>query len=525
MRRIPLSFGPLSFGLVAIGLLGVVACQAGGTLPGSPPRGAPVRSAAAPARAALAGGGNAPGRVGAAPASTGCGTGPARRAFAEEIGADGRVTWQVRLPTDPTQSGVAVQPVVTGATAVFAEENAVYALRAADGHQLWKQVFPLAGTDPVSGMVYGMWRWRGSVIVLAGQVTSHARLVSLDSATGAVKWTLPLGKRGLIGTLALTGDGGIAMIRSGGTLAVADLTTGRIRWQRTAVNSEGPVAVDGVVIAAVPGKILGFSSRTGAPLWTRTGTPEQAALLVSAGRVFVFDDDQAVYPPVPLWPATALAPATGRTLWRTGTGTFVYSQSAGPSGVAVTTSGRKLLLIGAASGHVRLSVRDRDSQLPLDTGTDLLYADGSAASGPTTLVDVRSASGSVRWSAPAPADSSGQVSRFGAYAVMAVDPSTPGKPGRLAAFTLSTGKRAWTTAIPTLLQVPLVAAGADLLAQPTDPGYACATAGYASLRRTACHLVLVPVRRDAGGRERHQRVAGRVQEALGPQVVVAHLIA
>lgn len=469
MSRIPLSFGPLSVGLAAIGLLGVVACQTGGTLSSSPPRGAPVRSVAASARPLLV------------PASTGCGTGPARRAFAEEIGADGRVTWQVRLPTDPSQPGVAVQPVVTGATAVFAEENAVYALRVADGHQLWKRVFPLAGGDPVSGMVYGMWRWRGSVIAAAGQVTSHARLVSLNSATGAVKWTLPLGKRGLIGTLALTGDGGIAMIRSGGTLAVADLATGRIRWQRTGVNSDGPIAVGGAVIAAVSGKILGFSSRTGAPLWARTGTPEQAALLVSAGRVFVFNDEQAVYPPVPLWPATALAPATGRTQWRTATGSSVYSQSAGPGGVAVTTSGRKLLLIGAASGHVRVSVRDRDSQLPLDTGTDLIYAGGSPAGGPTTLVDVRSASGSVRWSAPAPAGSNGQLSRFGGYAVMAVDPSTPGKPGRLAAFALSTGKRAWTTAIPTLLQVPLVAAGADLLAQPTDPGYACATAGYASL--------------------------------------------
>src|SRR6185437_6433371 len=228
-------------------------------------------------------------------------------------------------------------------------------------------------------------------------------------------------KQGETGNLTLTGDGGLAMIYGRATLTVVDLATGRIRWGRTAGSSDGPVAVGGVVIAPAPGKVMGYSSRTGTLLWTRTGMPDQASLLVRAGRVFVLNDDQAVSPPVPLWPVTALSPATGRTLWRTGTGSPVYVQSAGPSGVAVVTFGRKLTLIDAANGHVRVSVPDADSMLPFDTGTDLLYLNGSPQGSRTTMVDVHVADGSVRWSVPAPAAFNGLVFGFGGHAVVFED--------------------------------------------------------------------------------------------------------
>jgi hypothetical protein len=77
---------------------------------------------------------------------------------------------------------------------------------------LWRKVFPQRGLlDP--GNVYGLWQWDGSVIVLVGQVSSTPRLMSLDAATGAVRWALPLSKRGVTGSQALTGDGGLALVQ------------------------------------------------------------------------------------------------------------------------------------------------------------------------------------------------------------------------------------------------------------------------------------------------------------------------
>jgi outer membrane protein assembly factor BamB len=422
-------------------------------------------------------------------AQSSCPTGPARRAFAEEISGSGTVIWQVRLATDPVQEGIALSPVVIGGKAVFAEENAVYTLRRGDGRRLWKRAFAKIGSGPlaaISNQVYGLWQYRGSVILLVGQVGSHSRLYSLNGATGAVNWALSLGKQGELGSQTLTRDGGLAMIRGHATLTVVNLATGRIRWTRTGVNSTGPVAAGGVVIAAVSGKVRGFSSRTGEPLWTRTGMPEQATLLVSAGRVIVTDDTQNVYPPVPLWPVTALSPATGRALWRTGTGTPLFGQSAGRSGVAVVNSGRQLILIDAATGHVRWRVRDADSQLPADTGTDVFFVNGAASDSKLTLVDVRAASGSVRWSVPAPGTSSGPVFGFGGNAVAFEDTANALHPhGLLAAFRLTTGTRAWAVKVPTYVQVPPVAAGAGLLLQPTDPSIACPLDGGASAVGTA----------------------------------------
>ena len=112
--------------------------------------------------------------------------------------------------------------------------------------------------------------YRATVIVLVGQVSSASRLLSLNTATGAVRWVLALGKQGETGDLTLTGDGGLAMTYGFATLTVVDLTTGKVRWGRTAGNSSGPLAVGGVVIdpagavhGQTSGRLLGFSSRTG----------------------------------------------------------------------------------------------------------------------------------------------------------------------------------------------------------------------------------------------------------------------
>lgn len=452
---------PLVIGALAIGMLGSVACGSSGAITTPASHAAAVRPLSNP--------------------PSGCGTAPPRRAWAEVISAAGKLSWQLRLPTNATQSGVAVQPLVLGGTGVFAEENTVYALRITDGHRLWRRPFVFSGTNIWANMVYGLWQWRGTVVVLVGQASPVARLISLNSSTGAVRWTLEL-PQGLLGSQALTGDGGLAMIRGSASLTVVDLATGHVRWSRTASHSPNPVVAGGVVMVAADapypqqhGSVTGYDARTGKLLWTRHDMATQPVLQVSAGRVVVYDDAQQVYPRPPLWPVTALSPATGRTLWRVPTAGPVGAVSAGPSGVAVSTSlPSRLYLIDPGTGRLRWQIpASLGLQTPLDTGTDLLYIGRASTAAPLSLVDVRAADGSVRWSLPVPATASGTVFQFGGLAVITVYPSRPGSSGLLAAFRLATGEPAWTVKVPTMVQVTPTVAGADLLVQPTDPAIGC----------------------------------------------------
>lgn len=445
---------------VAVGLLGATAC-------GAACRADPSTSHAASALPAGAI------RASATPAPTpaGCGPFPPRRAWIDDVNSAGKVAWQVRLPTDPTQEGIALRPLVIGGTAIVAEENAVYALRLTGGHRLWKRVFPQVGNGPLSSysaQVYGLWQYRGAVIVLVGQVSSASRLLSLNAATGAVRWDLPLGKQGETGNLTLTSDGGLAMTYGFATLTVVDLTTGKVRWGRTAGNSLGPLAVGGVVIDAAgavhgqtSGRLLGFSSRTGKLLWTRTGMPAQPEPQLASGLVVMTSANQV----------TALSPATGRTLWRVSTSSPVYSVTSGPSGIAVSTQApSRLLLIDPKTGRVRWRVAYQGGQAPpLDTGTDLLYQGGERFS----LIDLRAANGSVRWAVRAPVTSFAQILRVGAYAVVVGNVAKPDSPALVTAYRLSTGKQAWTTKVPTFVQVPAAVGGANLLVQSGDITDAC----------------------------------------------------
>lgn len=460
-------------GVTAIGLLAAVAC-------GAPSRaGVPASHSAAPSHGASSSNGAAAlpaaavrGSATPVPTPTGCGPFPPRRAWIDDVNSTGKVSWQVRLPTDPTQQGIALRPLVIGGTAIAAEENAVYALRLTDGRQLWKRVFPQVGKDPLSfysAQVYGLWQYRGAVIVLVGQASSASRLLSLNPATGAVRWELPLGKQGETGNLTLTGDGGLAMTYGFATLTVVDLTTGKVRWGRTAGNSPGPLAVDGVVIDAAgavhgqtSGRLLGFSSLTGRLLWTRTGLPPQPEPQLASGLVLMTSGDQV----------TALSPTTGRTVWQVSAGSPVYSVASGPSGIAVSTQApSRLLLVDPTTGRVRWRVAYTGGQAPaLDTGTDLLYPGGTGFG----LTDLGAANGSVRWTDPAAAASSAQILRVGAYAVVVGNATKPNSPALVTAYLLATGKRAWTTEVPTFVEVPAVAAGANLLVQSGDLSEACA---------------------------------------------------
>ena len=488
MYRHTVALSSLALCLAACGALTACAASAAGTASGAP--------GSAPGAARLT---PAARRVPATPAPTASppSCGPARRAWAAAVTGTGKVAWQVRLPTDPTQSGVALRPLVTGGEAVFAEFNGVYALRSRDGHELWRRTFPAPKADPYAGMVYGLWRWRGTVVVLVGQVSPASRLVSLNAATGAVRWTLPLSRQGVTGNLTLTADGGLAMIRGYGTLSVADLTTGRLRWSRTAGHSPGPVAVGTVVAGAWNGRAVGYNDRTGAVLWTERGLPAEPALAAADGLVLVQSDVTGGSSPTAV---TALAPRTGRVAWRFDPGVAVDILGAGPAGIVMSSyTPDRLSLVNPATGRPRWSVSTvaayafPNSELVV-TKTSVVLVEGR---GGARLVNRSAADGKILWSAPLSGSSAGlhlalTSGPSGQNVVATMGPPGTGTASRLWVFRLASGRLAGATALPTLVQAPLAVTGANTLVQLDDPicafpatGTAQAAVGRSSLRSTA----------------------------------------
>jgi outer membrane protein assembly factor BamB len=473
MHRHTVALSLLALCLTACGAL--TACAA----PGAPS--AATRTARLTPAARLAPAGPAAATRGARPAPTASPPGcrPARRAWAAAVSDSGKVTWQVRLPTDPTQSGIALRPLVVGGEALFAEFNGVYALRLGDGHLLWRRTFPAPKSDPFgAGLVYGLWRGRGTVVVLVGQVSASSRLVSLNLATGAVRWTLPLSRQGVTGNLTLTADGGLAMIRGYGTLSVADLTTGRLRWSRTAGHSPGPVAVGTVVAAAANGRAVGYDDRTGAVLWTRSGLPGEPVLAAAGGLVLVQSDVSGGSAPTVV---TALAPRTGRVAWRFAPGVSVGIMGAGPAGIVMTSyTPDRLYLVNPATGRPRWSVNSvatytfPNLELVV-TKTRVVLVEGRSG---LRLVDRRAADGKVLWSTPLSGYTSLHLALTSGVAgpnvVATTGPPGAGTASRLRVFRLGSGRLAGTATLPTLVQAPLAVAGSSTLVQLDDP--VCAVA-------------------------------------------------
>lgn len=439
---------------------------------------------------------------GAMPSSSGtsCQDGPARRAFAELVTSAGRVAWQDRLPTDPAQQGAAVQPLSVqglagGPVDAFGEYDTVYGLRESDGHRLWAW----AGGQPI----YGLWAWRGTVVVLSGQVSSHAKLVEIDASTGAVRWTLPLPRRGLLGSQAMTADGGLAMVVPDGTLEVADLATGRLRWAHSltgampsgpqptpqAVNanvSPAPAAVGPVVVEGSGGQVFGYDSRTGALRWTAAGMPAAPLLTAAAGLVLM--TSSAMGPGMPT-AVVALSAATGRVAWRFDAGVPAWVEGSGPAGILLATNGPGFLyLADPATGRVRwraaASIQNAgEAGQPLIaavTARDVITPDGGGAGQGQRIVDRSAADGSVRWAAPVTGwvPTAVPVLAVGSRVVMVTDPNGTGG-GTLSAVDQATGRPGWRLRTPAGVWVPPALAVSGLLAQSTDPSYGCAAVGSA----------------------------------------------
>jgi outer membrane protein assembly factor BamB len=384
--------------------------------------------------------------------------------------------WKTPLETRDNSLSQAVVPVAVGPVAVFAQDGIVHGIRLADGHPLWSW--------PGGQSVYGMWRRGGLVAVLTDQVSNHARLTGLDAATGAVRWSLRLPARGLLGGQALTADGGLAMVVIGQGLQVVSLADGRVRWQRRIPASPALTAAGGVVIYGLNGHLTGYDARTGRPRWAIAPamSPDPAFQLVG-GLLLVTSN--AAGPSIPNT-LTAVVPATGRVAWRfdpptpaTDPGAQASVLSAGPGGLAVATyDPRRLYLLDLRTGRPRWHADTFVTQdtRPLVTGTGVILTEGQNH---VAVVARDAVNGRVRWRVPAPGPSEGYqaVLAAGPLAILLGEPGTPGAAAALLAYRTASGRIAWQAVMPAFVQSAPVLVAGGILVQPADTAYACALTG------------------------------------------------
>jgi outer membrane protein assembly factor BamB len=357
---------------------------------------------------------------------------------------------------------------------VFAQDLGVYGVGLAGLRVRWHW----RADQPV----YGTWAWRGTVVVLTGQVSAAGRLTALDASTGAVRWTFRLGGSGLLGSQAMTGDGGLAVLRPSGKLQVVDMETSRVRWTARAgtlrlTAGAGPVAAGTVVAAGLNDAVRGYDSRTGSVVWTVRGMPADPLLALRAGLVLVTSGAQggSADPTA----VTAIEPRTGRVAWRFDPGTAVTVLAAGPAGIVTSTyNPRRMYLIASATGRVRWQATTFVAMdtAPVVTGTDVV---GMEMGGVARVVDRRVTDGSVRWSAATGstmADSQ-PLALAGEDVIAAPWSGGSRTVSPVTAYRLTSGVRDWRVPMPSLVQVAAVTAGADLLVQSSDPGYGCAVSG------------------------------------------------
>lgn len=398
-------------------------------------------------------------------------------AWAEKVTDSGRVAWQVSLPAGASLAYGAEEappPLAVGGLSLFPDGDALYALQLTDGRTVWHRAFA-AAKNAEPGTVNGLWAWHGSVIALLGVDSATPWLVSLNLATGAIRWRASLGAAPLeFGTVWLTSDG-VAVAATGTqgrTVTAIDLVTGKRLWSRVYPHTPIPAVAGTTLVVETktsetsPATLTGLLARTGATLWSRTGFPTWVSILAAPGGRILVDGINAAPPPPPtkatVYPVIALSAATGTTLWQLTTGEKVSALwpqggdlvvATGEYGVTyVQDPGARLALADLATGRVRWSVPER----PEPYATTLIAADGdvlSFATSPDTgsVVDAAARSGATRW---ATAISKDEVSDLflakpqGPDVLVAFSGASVDQPSRLLAIDEATGKTEATDLLP-----------------------------------------------------------------------------
>jgi PQQ-like domain len=178
---------------------------------------------------------------------------PARRAYAEEVSPSGRVTWQVKLPTNPTQSGIAVRPLVVGGEAVF-------------------------GLILVQSDVFG-------------GANDPTAVTALEPRTGRVAWRFDIGIQPWIQG---AGSAGIVMATfNPDRLYLVSQQSGRARWSAatfaTALQGSAAQIVTAGSVVQLEGRgvphLVSRRATNGKVLWSKAlaGAPDGANLVLTSG--------------------------------------------------------------------------------------------------------------------------------------------------------------------------------------------------------------------------------------------------
>jgi outer membrane protein assembly factor BamB len=192
-----------------------------------------------------------------------------RRELVAASVTSGRVRW--RVPMEATGTTFGSRVVVRGDVVVAGD----YDLMGVD-RRTGRPVWTFAAADGGgSGMHLGE---SAGELVFSGSLAGSLHAVAI--ATGRPYWSIRVGDPATTTVYSPVAQSGVVAASftdfgptPAGGLVVADIRTGRVRWQRAVTGSIGasgnPVlAGDAVVVASRDGTIHAFSLGTGRPLWT-----------------------------------------------------------------------------------------------------------------------------------------------------------------------------------------------------------------------------------------------------------------
>jgi outer membrane protein assembly factor BamB len=175
---------------------------------------------------------------------------------------------------------VGIYPFKTDGTRIFAGSvvGAVFAIDAATGVQVWRtdllpgsdnQVRVIAVRD---GLVYVTVRYNGPFYV--------SKVVVLETATGAVRWTYESGRSGLAGDVVLTPTASssqfLLIVLDDGRIVALDATTGELQWTIGSLILPGGAVGDDRRMTISGSMLIATSTRGGGI--TPDGTPSNAVV-------------------------------------------------------------------------------------------------------------------------------------------------------------------------------------------------------------------------------------------------------
>ncbi len=288
------------------------------------------------------------------------GTSAQRRAHPALSAAPQRV-WSASIGSgENRQTRITAEPVFAGGRIFTMDARATVTATGVNGETLWSRDLTPAGERTPNASGGGLAYGEGTLFVTNG----YGRLVALDPATGAERWTqrfeAPV-------TAAAAVSGGMVHVVSNDSVARGiDARDGRVRWEITGVPSASsfagraaPSYSGNTVILPFPsGELVGANLTTGATEWrtavagTRIGRAWGSVHDITGDPVVVGD---TVYVGNATGRVMALSAATGQQRWTAREGAYGPVWPVGGSMFLISDEGQ-LLRLNAANGDMIWSV-------------------------------------------------------------------------------------------------------------------------------------------------------------------------